>query len=217
MRARSKLTGIFRLSGVARGPGAAQVRAAADLGGPPPHIQLAPDGSSLAVWKDASRTADELRRFSPKDAPGLAGPGQWRWNPIMDVVVALHEVAPACGRFNREDGQLAAGAPPVTSRVRGGLRNMVTASHTEFLEETFETELPKGALAAMAAFFANALGRDRLGNDLSRYRTEGFETRLPVGGTGALPARAASLSDRARRHGAHQQAGAGARRIQTTA
>lgn len=44
----------------------------------PAHVQLAPDGSSLAIWKDASKTADELRRFSPRmPAPGSTWPTPW--------------------------------------------------------------------------------------------------------------------------------------------
>src|ERR1700733_2662953 len=34
----------------------------------PQHLHLGPDGESLAIWRDANRTADELRRFSKKDA-----------------------------------------------------------------------------------------------------------------------------------------------------
>jgi phytoene dehydrogenase-like protein len=67
------------------------------------------------------------------------------------------------------------------------LRHMATASHTEFLEETFETELPKGALAAMAAFSQMRL-------DMTAWAmiylgvVQRASNAMPVGGTGALPA-----------------------------
>jgi phytoene dehydrogenase-like protein len=81
-----QLTGIFRLSGVAEDLelhryGLQQISV------DPAHIQLAPDGSSLAIWKDASRTADELRRFSPKDARAWLDMAN-ALDPIMDAVVA---------------------------------------------------------------------------------------------------------------------------------
>src|SRR5581483_4954494 len=34
----------------------------------PPYIYLHPDGSSIAYWRDARRTAEEIRRFSRVDA-----------------------------------------------------------------------------------------------------------------------------------------------------
>uniref|UniRef100_UPI003F9E10D8 phytoene desaturase family protein n=1 Tax=Mycobacterium sp. TaxID=1785 RepID=UPI003F9E10D8 len=80
-----QLTGIFRLFGVAEDLelhkyGLQQISV------DPAHVQLAPDGSSLAIWKDASRTADELRRFSPKDARAWLDLAN-ALAPIMDVVV----------------------------------------------------------------------------------------------------------------------------------
>ncbi len=37
----------------------------------PAHVQLNYDGTSLAMWRDPRRTADELRYFSPSDAEAL--------------------------------------------------------------------------------------------------------------------------------------------------
>ena len=37
----------------------------------PAHVQLNYDGTSLALWRDPKRTADELRYFSPSDAEAL--------------------------------------------------------------------------------------------------------------------------------------------------
>src|SRR5438093_241827 len=34
----------------------------------PPYVAPLPDGSTLAFWRDPIRTADELRRFSKRDA-----------------------------------------------------------------------------------------------------------------------------------------------------
>ncbi|BBY25817.1 phytoene desaturase family protein [Mycobacterium stomatepiae] len=176
-----QLTGIFQLSGVAEDLQLHKYglrRISVD----PAHIQLAPDGSSLAIWKDASRTADELRRFSPKDARAWLDMAN-ALDPIMDVVVAYmksHPLRP----FNREMAGSLFGAARHLKKI-AGLRNMITASHTEFLEETFETELPKGALAAMAAFSqmrldATAWAMIYLGV------VQKVANAMPVGGAGAL-------------------------------
>jgi phytoene dehydrogenase-like protein len=37
----------------------------------PAHVQLNYDGSSLALWRDPRRTAEELKHFSPHDADAL--------------------------------------------------------------------------------------------------------------------------------------------------
>ncbi|WP_059021214.1 NAD(P)/FAD-dependent oxidoreductase [Mycobacterium sp. M26] len=178
-----QLTGIFRLSGVAEELelhkyGLRQIEV------DPAHVQLDPDGSSLAIWKDAGRTADELRRFSPKDARAWLDMAN-ALDPAMDLVVAYmksHPLRP----FNAEMGKALARAVRHPKRL-WSLRNMATASHTEFLEETFETELPKGALAAMAAFSQMRL-------DMTAWAmiylgvVQKVSNAMPVGGTGALPA-----------------------------
>lgn len=178
-----QLTGIFRLSGVAEELelhkyGLRQISV------DPSHVQLAPDGSSLAIWKDASRTADELRRFSPKDARAWLDLSN-ALDPAMKVVVAYmksHPLRP----FNAEMGKALLSASAHPKRL-WSLLPMATASHTEFLEETFESALPKGALAAMAAFSQMRL-------DMTAWAmiylgvVQKVANAMPVGGTGALPA-----------------------------
>ena len=178
-----QLTGIFRLSGVAEDLELHKY-GLQEISVDPAHVQLAPDGSSLAVWKDASRTADELRRFSPKDARAWLDMSN-ALAPIMDVVVAYmksHPLRP----FSREMVTSLLGMAPHLKKA-WGLKQLLTASHTEFLEETFETELPKGALAAMAAFSQMRL-------DMTSWAmiylgiVQKVANAMPVGGTGALPA-----------------------------
>ncbi|WP_163804426.1 phytoene desaturase family protein [Mycolicibacterium anyangense] len=176
-------TGIFGLSGVAdelelHKYGLRMISV------DPAHVQLAPDGSSLAIWKDASKTADELRRFSPSDARAWLDLAN-ALDPAMKLVVAYmksHPLRP----WNTEMGKAvlrAAGHP----KQLWSLRHLATASHTEFLEETFESELPKGALAAMAAFSQMRL-------DMTAWAmiylgvVQQVPNMMPVGGTGSLPA-----------------------------
>lgn len=178
-----QLTGIFRVSGVAEELELHKYGLRM-IDVDPAHIQLAPDGSSLAIWKDKNRTADELRRFSPKDARAWLDFSN-ALDPAMDLVVAYmksHPLRP----FNSEMLTGLAHAARHPKRL-WSLRDMATASHTEFLEENFETELPKGALAAMAAFSQMRL-------DMTAWAmiylgvVQRVSNAMPVGGTGALPA-----------------------------
>lgn len=178
-----QLTGIFRLSGVAEDLelhkfGLRQIPV------DPAHVQLAPDGSSLAIWEDASKTADELRRFSPKDARAWLELAN-ALDPAMDMVVAYMKAHPL-RPWTPEMGKALMHAARHPKRL-WSLRHLATASHTEFLEETFESELPKGALAAMAAFSQMRL-------DMTAWAmiylgvVQKVSNSMPVGGTGALPA-----------------------------
>ncbi len=176
-------TGIFGLSGIAddlelHKYGLRQISV------DPAHVQLGPDGSSLAIWRDASRTADELRRFSPRDARAWLDLAN-SLAPAMDLVVAYMKAHPL-RPWTKEMGGAAMKAARHPKRL-WDIRHLATASHTEFLEETFESELPKGALAAMAAFSQMRL-------DMTAWAmiylgiVQKVPNAMPVGGTGALPA-----------------------------
>jgi phytoene dehydrogenase-like protein len=150
----------------------------------PAHVQLAPDGSSLAIWKDASKTADELRRFSPSDARTWLDLAN-ALEPAIGLVVAYMKAHPL-RPWTKEMAGAVAHAARHPKRL-WSLRSFATASHTEFLEETFESELPKGALAAMAAFSQMRL-------DMTAWAmiylgiVQRTPNLMPVGGTGSLPA-----------------------------
>lgn len=178
-----QLTGIFGLSGIA-----------ADLNLPafglreipvePAHLQLGPDGSSLGIWKDRNRTIRELERYSRKDARA--------WREISETVDAImppilhfmrqHPTRP----LSYEMVKALAGSARRPGRLRP-LLHFMTASHTEILDELFESELPKGALAAMAAF-------QRMEADMTAAVAliylgvvQRISNAMPVGGTGELP------------------------------
>ncbi|MFE2996922.1 phytoene desaturase family protein [Nocardia sp. NPDC059246] len=150
----------------------------------PAHVQLAPDGSSLAIWKDPRKTADELRRFSKRDAEAWLDLAN-ALDPAMDLVIAYMKAHPL-RPWTKEMGKALARAARHPKRLYS-LRHLATASHTEFLEETFESELPKGALAAMAAFSQMRL-------DMTAWAmiylgvVQKIPNAMPVGGTGSLPA-----------------------------
>lgn len=178
-----QLTGIFRLSGIAEDLNLAKY-GLRQIEVDPAHVQLAPDGSSLAIWKDVNKTVEELKRFSPKDAQAWLDFSN-ALHPVMGVIIAYMKSHPT-RPLNKELVFSALKAVGGAKKL-WGLRHMIAASHTEFLEESFETELPKGALAAMAAFQQMRL-------DLTAWAmiylgiVQRVANSMPIGGTGALPA-----------------------------
>ncbi len=201
-----QLTGIFQLSGGVAEDLELHKYGLRQISVDPAHVQLAPDESSLAIWKDASRTADELRRFfSPKDARAWLDLAN-ALDPAMDVVVAYmksHPLRPWNAEMGKAFFARAARHPP---KRLWSLRHMATASHTEFLEETFESELPKGALAAMAAFSQMRLDMTAWAMIYLGVVQKGCERDAGRGHRCAAGS-AASLPARARGDGPHRQSG----------
>ena len=178
-----QLTGIFRLSGIAQELELERY-GLREIPVDPAHIQLGPDGSSLAIWKDAERTARELERFSRKDARA--------WRELSETVSAVMPPILAYMRTHptRVPSYELLKALAGTARRPGKLRpllNIATASLGEVLDENFETELPKGAIAAMAVF-------ERMQADLTAATSllylgvvQTISNAMPLGGTGELP------------------------------
>jgi len=150
----------------------------------PAHVQLNYDGSSLALWRDPRRTADELKHFSPRDAGALldlyrvidaavaVGLPLMQTHPTRPAVLAVLKTAAAALRGRRE---------------LSAMGRWATSSHAEALDEYFESDPIKAALLISLPFmpFTADLGGWALIylGVLSRYGVAMFE-----GGTGSLPA-----------------------------
>jgi phytoene dehydrogenase-like protein len=191
-----QLTGIFRLSEIAQElnlPAFGLQEIPVD----PAHLQLGADGTSLGIWKDRNRTIRELERFSKKDARA--------WREISETIDAI--MPPILqymkGHPTRALSWTMVKALAGTARRPGRLSpvlHFMTASHTEILDELFETELPKGALAAMAAF-------QRMQADMTAAVAliylgvvQRVSNSMPVGGTFGLPKALAACFEH---HGGH--------------
>lgn len=178
-----QLTGVFRLSQIA------QELRLPDFGlrevpVEPAHLQLGPDGSSLGIWQDRHRTARELERFSRKDARAWLELSA-TLDAIMPPILAYMRHHPT-RVLNAELLRALAG----TARRPGLLRpvlHFLTASHTEILEELFESELPKGALAAMAAFQRMEADMTAAVAIIYLGVVQRISNAMPIGGTGELP------------------------------
>ncbi len=178
-----QLTGVFRLSQIAQELDLPRY-GLREVSVEPAHLQLAPDGSSLGIWRDREKTIRELGHFSAKDARS--------WRHISET---LDAIMPTILTYMRSHPTRALSYDLVRSlagsaRRPGKLRpvlHFMTASHTEILDELFKTELPKGALAAMAAF-------QRMEADMTAAVAliylgvvQRISNAMPVGGTGELP------------------------------
>jgi phytoene dehydrogenase-like protein len=178
-----QLTGIFRMSGIAEDLDLARYGLRL-LPVDPAHLQLGPDGSSLGIWCDRERTIRELARFSQRDAR--------TWRELSETIDAVFPsiLAYMKGHPTRVLSYDLIRSLAGTARRPGKLAPLIhflTASQAELLDELFETELPKGALAAMAAY-------QRMEADMTAAIAiiylgvvQRIPNAMPVGGTGELP------------------------------
>lgn len=178
-----QLTGIFRLSEIAQ-----ELNLPAyglrEIPVDPAHLQLGPDGSSLGIWLDRERTIRELQRFSQKDARA--------WRDLSDT---LDSIMPTILSYMKGHPTRALSFEMVknligTARRPGKLApvaHFMTASHTEILDELFETELPKGALAAMAAFQRMEADMTAAVAIIYLGVVQRIANAMPIGGTVELP------------------------------
>ncbi|MHB8696182.1 MAG: phytoene desaturase family protein, partial [Solirubrobacteraceae bacterium] len=148
----------------------------------PAYAFLEAEGASLCIWKDAQRTADEIRHFSRKDAAAYLELAE-QLDTVMDLAIpymTTHPTRPAA-RNVKELIKALARHP----RRLPGLAKFFTASQAEVIEDSFEHQLVRGPLAAVPCF--SQIAQDGNGWALIYF---GFIHRYGIsrviGGTGAL-------------------------------
>lgn len=120
----------------------------------PIHVQLGPEGDSFAVFGDARRTIEELHRLSPHDARAWTEMSEML-DAMMDLVLPYmrtHPMRPVTGEMLRGIARLIAKPRMFEPLIRIGV-----APHAEYIDEHFKHPLPRGVLAAMAAFLRMTL------------------------------------------------------------
>lgn len=178
-----QLTGIFRLSQIAQDLNL-YAYGLQEIPVDPAHLQLGPNGESLGIWMDPQRTARELRRYSERDARA--------WLELTEVIDAI---MPAILTYMQGHPTRALSfqlVKNVLSAVRrpgrlGSVLHFLTASQTEILDELFESELPKGALSAMAAFQRMEADMTAAVAIIYLGVVQRIPNAMPVGGTAGLP------------------------------
>lgn len=149
----------------------------------PAHVHLGPDGESLAWWRDPVRTADEIRRFSRKDAA--------QWIELARIIDRAVEIGLPLMQTHptRPHWRAILKALRAAGRARHDLAEIgrwVLAPHAEVVEERFEHDMTRGPLTSNLPFM-------HFDSDLSgwaliylgiyhRYGVAMFE-----GGTGSFP------------------------------
>ncbi|MHB8693939.1 MAG: phytoene desaturase family protein [Solirubrobacteraceae bacterium] len=149
----------------------------------PAHLHLGPEGESLGVWHDPIRTAEELKRFSRRDAAAWIEMSE-TLDLVMDAMLAYMRTHPT--------------RPDLKSLLRGAARmarhpkqlvalsRFFSVSHAQIIDELFEGSLVRGALAQMPTF--DWMRRDGTAWGMIYialvHRTNSARY---VGGTGALP------------------------------
>lgn len=150
----------------------------------PAHVQLNYDGSSLALWRDPRRTAEELKHFSPRDAEALLD--------LYRVIFAAVDIGLPLMQTHPTRPALTAVLKTAKAALKGrrelsAIGRWATCSHIEALEEYFEHDVIRAALLISLPFmpYHADLGGWALIylGVLSKYGVAMFE-----GGTGAFPA-----------------------------
>ena len=150
----------------------------------PAHVHLGPEGESIAMWRDANRTADEIRRFSRKDAAA--------WLELSEIIAAATSMGLPMMQTNpiKPDRKNVIEALRAVGRGRkhlGEIIRWVSISQKEAIEERFEHPMVRGPLTVNLPFMhfdADASGWALIYlGVLQKWGVAMFE-----GGTGAFPA-----------------------------
>jgi len=149
----------------------------------PAHFQLAADGSSLGLWRDPRKTADELRHFSKKDAVALL--------ELYEVIDAAVEIGLPLMQTNVTRPEL----PAIFKALKGVAKNRkqlvnigrwMASSQMEAVEESFEHDMIRAPMLTGLPFMpfdADMSGWSLIYlGVLSKYGVAMFH-----GGTGAFP------------------------------
>jgi phytoene dehydrogenase-like protein len=120
----------------------------------PIHVQLGPEGDSFAVFGDVNKTVEDLRRLSPRDARAWAEMSEML-DSMMDLVLPYMRAQPT----RPLTPEMLRGIAKVVSKPRlfEALIRVGVAPHAEYIDEHFKHPLPRGVLAAMAAFLRMTL------------------------------------------------------------
>lgn len=151
--------------------------------GDPAHVQMQLDCASLALWRDPKKVAEELRKFSRKDAQAYLD--------IFVVIDAATQVGLPLMQTNpaRPEFQAVMKALGRASKYRKHLAEIARwagSTQAETVEEHFESDIIKAALLIglpFMNFHADTSGWALIYlGVLSRYGVSMF-----LGGTGAFP------------------------------
>jgi phytoene dehydrogenase-like protein len=150
----------------------------------PSYVMLSPDGSSLAFWRDPTRTAEEIRRFSVRDARAfleLIELGE----RVMDVALPMMATSPT----RPDPAALRQSVAAAVRRPKELLQaaGLVRQSAAEAITARFEQPIVQAMVAVITNFGAPVTGPGTAVNMLMLSLITRFGMGRPVGGMGSLP------------------------------
>lgn len=149
----------------------------------PPHVHMQEDGSSLALWRDPTKTAEELKYFSRRDADEYLQMFE-TIRAAVDIGLPFMHTNPVHPDFKTILRTLKAAGK--NAKQLSAIGRWAAGSFTETLDESFESDIIKAQMAINLPFMpffqdGGGWGMIYLGI-MSKYGTAMFE-----GGTGTLP------------------------------
>ena len=149
----------------------------------PAHVHLGPEGESIAMWRDPRRVADEIRRFSPKDAEA--------WLDLQRIIDAAVRIGLPMMQTSPTRPAPRNVLRSLTAMVRSRrelapIAKWIMSSQAEVIEERFEHPMVRGPLTINLPFMS--FTSDTSGwaliylGVLHQYGVAMFE-----GGTGTFP------------------------------
>jgi phytoene dehydrogenase-like protein len=156
----------------------------ADVFVDPAYVSPLPDGSTLGFWRDHNRTAEELRRFSQKDARAYL------------KFIEMQEVGLEAGLPYILSDPTRPPGDSIRAAIRNGVRHpklmadlarMVTGSAADAIDARFEHPIVRGGLLSLAATGAPVTHKGSGLNALFPSIVARAGVSRPVGGTQVLP------------------------------
>jgi phytoene dehydrogenase-like protein len=150
----------------------------------PGHLYLHPDGGSIGFWRDASRTADEIRRFSAPDARAYLQFAEMldRFANVVLRLARTNPVRPDPASLGYALRQAVAGR-----RHLGDLASLPFCSVTEVIAERFTHQVVRDALHASSG---STVPNDASGTGIAFLwlaTMHRYACQRPVGGVQAIP------------------------------
>lgn len=150
----------------------------------PGFIGLDPSGASLPFWCDPRRTAEEIKRYSKRDARAYLEFAA-RMDAAIDV--ALPYLLTSATRPAPRNLLASAGAAARHPRRVAGLGRLATGTVAEVLDDYFEHPLVKGPLAILAGTAGSITAHASAVNLVAAFFSFKVGKSRIIGGTGGLP------------------------------
>jgi phytoene dehydrogenase-like protein len=150
----------------------------------PGHLYLHPEGGSIGFWCDPTRTADDIRRFSPADARAYLEFAEML-GCFADIMLRLARTNPV----RPDAATIGYAARRALSRRRqvGDLLRLPISSVSETIAERFTHQVVRDALHASSG---STVPNDMSGTGIAFLwlaTMHRFVCRRPVGGVQAIP------------------------------